>query len=427
MAAGTVAPAVRRSWPQRLLIAFNLALIVVVLVGAGGASYVYWQVGQISRAHIGAGHLATPAPPGEPENYLLVGSDTREFVDDSIDAKSFGSTKDSSGSGRADTIIVVRVDPRTNQAAMVSFPRDLWVTIPGLTATGGKQRINTAYLGTAALGIKGPELDGPELLIDTIKVNFGISINHYVEVNFAGFKGLVDALGGVTIPLAAPVRDWDTSYRPPRNQTGLDIRQTGCVTLNGTQALAYVRSRHFQTQRLNGKWVTDPTSDLGRNKRQQDFIRRAANKAMSQDLLNPIKLRQLVSVASKNLTISDVDQGRRPGEPGPRASRRSTTRPSVSTTSRCRPSTHFGASTLDLTPGTQARQDAVLNVFRGLTPSLVPAPLPAPIPSTPGLRCAVTPRAPTPRRRPLPPCPPAEGSARPMAAARSARARRPAA
>src|ERR1700760_772677 len=123
MAAANHAPAARRSWPQRLLIAFNLALIVVLLVGAGGASYVYWQVGQISRAHIGAGHLATPATPGEPENYLLGGSDTRQFVDDSTDAASFGTTQDSGGSGHADTIIVVRVDPRTNQAAMVSFPR----------------------------------------------------------------------------------------------------------------------------------------------------------------------------------------------------------------------------------------------------------------------------------------------------------------
>jgi LCP family protein required for cell wall assembly len=396
MAAGTVAPAARRSWPQRLLIAFNLALIVVVLVGAGGASYVYWQVGQISRAHIGAGHLATPAPPGEPENYLLVGSDTREFVDDSIDAKSFGSTKDSSGSGHADTIIVVRVDPRTNQAAMVSFPRDLWVTIPGLTATGGKQRINAAYLGTAALGIKGPELDGPELLIDTIKVNFGISINHYVGVNFAGFKGLVDALGGVTIPLATPVRDWDTSYHPPRNETGLDIRQTGCVTLNGTQALAYVRSRHFQTQQPNGKWVTDPTSDLGRNKRQRDFILRAANKAMSQDLLNPIKLRRLVSVASKNLTISEsikVDDLVSLARSFKTLDDQTLGQYDLPVST----STHFGASTLDLPPGTQARQDAVFDVFRGLTPSLVPAPLPAPAPaaSNPGSGAPATSSVPT--------------------------------
>jgi LCP family protein required for cell wall assembly len=293
-AAGVSAVRTRRSLPQRLLIAFNLAVIVVFLTGAGGLGYFYWRFDRIPRLPVAG--LVKPETKQDPQNFLLVGSDTRAFDDsDSEDAEGFGGEDISSGSGRSDTIIIVRVDPRTDQASMVSFPRDLWVEIPGK----GHNRINTAFLGDEKAG-----RSGPELLIETIKVNFDIEINHYAQVDFHGFKGLVDALGGVTIYLAAPVRDWDTSVSPPINQTGLDIAQTGCVELTGDQALSYVRSRHFQTQQPNGRWISDFTSDFGRITRQQDFIRRAMNKVINQDLFNPVKLARLVGVAEKNVKLS---------------------------------------------------------------------------------------------------------------------------
>jgi LCP family protein required for cell wall assembly len=269
----------RRTWPQRLLIAFNLALIVVCLTGAGGLGYFYYQFGKLPKIELPKGVLAQEEPPGEPQNFLLVGSDSRAFVEEgSDDQNHFGDTADTGGQ-RADTIILVRVDPRTRKAAMVSFPRDLWIPI---APDGHMQRINTAFE------------DGPEQLIETIKSNFNIPIHHYAQVDFKGFQGLVDAVGGVTIYLATPVRD---------RVTGLNILDTGCVELHGDQALAYVRSRHFQYQE-NGKWKSDPRGDIGRIERQQDFIRRALREALSKGLTNPARLNRLVNVGLKNVKVS---------------------------------------------------------------------------------------------------------------------------
>ncbi|MCU1375613.1 MAG: transcriptional attenuator, LytR family, partial [Actinomycetia bacterium] len=196
----------------------------------------------------------------------------------SSDAQSFGNQSDTGGQ-RADTIILVRVDPRTRRAAMVSFPRDLWIPI---APDGHKQRINTAFE------------NGPQQLINTISSNFNIPIHHYAQVDFKGFQGLVDAVGGVKIYLATPVRD---------KVTGLLILDTGCVQLHGDQSLAYVRSRHFQYQE-NGKWKSDPSGDIGRIIRQQDFIRRALREALSKGLTNPARLNRLVNVGLKNVKVS---------------------------------------------------------------------------------------------------------------------------
>jgi LCP family protein required for cell wall assembly len=269
----------RRTWPQRLLIAFNLTLIVACLTGAGGLGYFYHQFGKLPKVDIKEGILAPAQPPGEPQNFLLVGSDSRAFVEaGSSDQQHFG-TAAATGDARADTIILVRVDPQTRRAAMVSFPRDLWIPI---APDGHPQRINTAFEA------------GPQQLIQTISSDFNIPINHYAQVDFKGFQGLVDAVGGVTIYLATPVRD---------KVTGLNIHDTGCVQLHGDQSLVYVRSRHFQYQE-NGRWKSDPTGDLGRITRQQDFIRRALREALSKGLTNPARLNRLVNVGLKNVKVS---------------------------------------------------------------------------------------------------------------------------
>src|SRR5262249_51399999 len=156
------------------------------------------------------------------QNFLLVGSDSRAeaCVDpNSPYAGGFGDVS----SDLSDTIMVVRIDPKASQAAILSFPRDLWVSIAG---TGRKSKINSAY-----------EKDDPSRLLQTIEQNFGISIAHYVEVSFCAFKNLVDAVGGVKIPFAYPTRDLNT---------GLNIPEPACVNMNGDEALAYVRSRHYE-------------------------------------------------------------------------------------------------------------------------------------------------------------------------------------
>ena len=184
------------------------------------------------------------------ENYLLVGSDARDGVDP--DSEDFGVIGDSNdvGGRRSDTIMVLRQE-RNGGAALMSVPRDLWVEIAG---TGRSQRINTAYNS------------GPEGLAATVTQSLGIPIHHYVEVDFVGFKDIIDRLGGVEVCVGYASRDLNS---------GLAL-DPGCQVLDGVQALAFARSRYFE-EWDGADWRTDPRSDLGRIERQQLFIRAAVD------------------------------------------------------------------------------------------------------------------------------------------------------
>jgi anionic cell wall polymer biosynthesis LytR-Cps2A-Psr (LCP) family protein len=120
-------------------------------------------------------------PPGGPvENYLLVGSDSREGADpDAPDAGAIGGTADASGQ-RSDTVMVLRYDHASGDVSLLSLPRDLWVDIPGY----GAERINTAYS------------KGADVLVRTVQQDLGLPVHHYLEVDFFGFKDIVDAVGG---------------------------------------------------------------------------------------------------------------------------------------------------------------------------------------------------------------------------------------
>ncbi len=276
----------RRTWPQRLLIVFNVFCIVAALVGAGSVAYAKRTVSQIRRETTLGRDVITPADqikPGAPQNFLIVGVDQDLGLAANDPVRSGRDQGPNAATGlRSDTIMVARIDPRTNEARILSFPRDLWVDIPG----HGRQRINTAI----QYGADG----GPSLLIQTIKENFGIDINHYLQVNFAGFKSLVKQIGGVYVYLSTPVRDFNS---------GLNQPTAGCVLLGEDQALAYARSRHLQYQKESGRWVGEPTSDLGRIKRQQDFTRRVIERAISKGAKNPATLAKMVNTGTKNLTL----------------------------------------------------------------------------------------------------------------------------
>lgn len=280
MSARSTPPQARRTWPQRLLISFN---VVAILGALGTAGVVAWgkdTVGEVPRVQIRSEEFspASALPPGEPVNFLIVGTDNAEGLDPNdplLDGR------DDVGGTRSDVVMVVRLDPKQETASIVSFPRDLWVDIPG----HGRNRINTAV----AYG------DGePALLIDTIKANFGIPINHYVQVNFAAFKNIVAEIGGVKVFISHPMRD---------GHAQLNLPEAGCLTLDQHQALAYARTRKLQWQDAEGRWRYDPTGDLGRIKRQQDFVKRTISQAIDKGARNPATLARLIRTGVKHITL----------------------------------------------------------------------------------------------------------------------------
>jgi LCP family protein required for cell wall assembly len=126
---------------------------------------------------------------------------------------------DGTALGRTDTIILTTVVPLKPQVAALSIPRDLWVTVPGY----GENRINTAHF----FGENAESGTGPELAMQTVEMNFGVDVDHYVRVQFEGFQSFIDALGGIEIELEEPLGGYPA----------------GTHLLNGEEALAFVRDR----------------------------------------------------------------------------------------------------------------------------------------------------------------------------------------
>ena len=272
-----------RTWGQRAVIFCGALSAVVLGASSGGLAYLYRKVERIPRIDLSAS-LEQPEESGSPQNYLIVGVDNDEGVapDDPIRAGR-------DGEQNTDTIMVVRVDPGREQASILSLPRDLWVPYPD----GSNHRINGAYARGA---------QRPDLLIRIINEYLGIPINHYVQIDFAGFYRLVDAIDGVPVYFPHPARD---------RHSGLAVMETGCVTLERDQAIGYVRSRYYEQlipdedDPEQEQWVPDGLSDYGRVQRQQDFIRRALQRAVSKGARNPGTMNRLLDVGLESVTIDD--------------------------------------------------------------------------------------------------------------------------
>ncbi|MBL8778691.1 MAG: LCP family protein [Acidimicrobiales bacterium] len=267
----------RRTWPQRIVIGTGVLVAFSCALTATGLAYGKWKFDQVEHYEIELVQAAS----GEPENFLIVGSDSRDAIDpDSADADIF--LNGESGGERSDSMMVARIDPSSQHVDLLSVPRDLWVTIPG-GDPDEHHRINEAYAG------------GRQQLIETIEANLGIDINHYLEVDFTGFKELVAAIDGVPTY-------FDTAWRD--TNSGLDIKGEGCVTLNPDQALAYARARHLQYyDPETGEWDSDPTGDLGRMNRQQLLVVNAIDEAVSLELANPARLNRLINVGVDNVGV----------------------------------------------------------------------------------------------------------------------------
>jgi LCP family protein required for cell wall assembly len=275
---------IRRRWPRRVLITANV-LTAVLILGAGGAyGYVQWRFGQIKRISVGGlqrqGHSSQSQNDGSsiaPFTMLAIGSDTRNLGAGS--SAQFGSAS-AVGGQRSDSIILIRVVPKTRSLALLSIPRDTLVPIPGY----GTTRINTAFnSGT------------PTLLVNVLQQDFGIQVNHVVEFNFDTFQQVADAVGGIEQWFPAPAKDAFSLLNVP----------AGCVNLSGAQALGFVRSREYQYF-LNGSWHYQlfPESDLARIQRQQAFTRDLFHKAKSKfGPTNLLVVNNIIGGITQNLTV----------------------------------------------------------------------------------------------------------------------------
>ena len=239
----------------------------VVLVSA----FSWLGLGQISGAidRIDAfGNISSrPDKPNKALNYLLVGSDTREgLTKEQLKLLRVGSTKTAAGS-RSDTMLIVHISKARDKATIISIPRDSLVTIPEHPSSLDKTKIIPAAKGKINAAFA---FGGPSLLIQTLEDETGIRIDHYIEIGFAGFAGMVDALGGIEVCTKRDIDDPGSHLVLP----------AGVHTLNGVEALKYVRTRDF-----------DGMGDLGRMQRQQQFMSAVLRKVTSTGvLLNPIKL-----------------------------------------------------------------------------------------------------------------------------------------
>ncbi|APX32453.1 transcriptional regulator [Brachybacterium sp. P6-10-X1] len=233
----------------------TLLVLVLVIVVGWGAGLVLWADSRIE--HVDA---LTEAENTPGTTYLIAGSDRRggEAV-----------TDDGTEGARTDTIMLLHKAPGGN-SYLVSLPRDTLVDIPGQ----GGYKLNAAY-----------SFGGAPLLVETVEDFTGLTIDHYVEIGFDGVSGMVDAVDHVNLCIDQDVED---------EKSGLSMTE-GCHDVGGEQALAFVRARYF-----------DPTADLGRQQRQQQFIGALMERVTSPSvLLNPISQVKLAGAGSDSLVTSD--------------------------------------------------------------------------------------------------------------------------
>lgn len=269
------APPQRKRRVMRRVVA---AVVVFVLLLAAGVAGLLFERQSSLNGNIE--RLPNALPTGNrpeagvvgSENWLLVGSDSR--ADEATTGG--GGRVWKTGQQRSDTLMLMHLPADRRHAYVISFPRDSWVEVRGY----GNQKINAAF-----------SYGGPSLLIETVEDLTGIRIDHFAAIDFAGFKSMTDALGGVEVTIAKSV------YDPARKVNW----HAGVNKLDGDKALLFVRQRYNL-----------PGGDFDRIKRQQAFLRALASKAASSGTLtNPLKLNRFLEAFTKSISLDDTaDAGR---------------------------------------------------------------------------------------------------------------------
>ena len=261
----------------------TLALVIVLIAGAA-AGYAWYLNHEIHR--IDLRNLTSAPVKGDDagtENILMIGSTDRCAL--TVQNPAYGLCSQGVNGVNSDVVMILHLNPATHSVSILSIPRDLFV--PNARSDGANKIDAALY-------------QGPDQLIAAIEDDFGIPIQHFVELNFDSFINVVEALGGIKMYFPEPVFD---AY------SGLNIQTTGCLALNGTQALQVVRARHLQ---YKGPGVTtdDPTywpqeaqSDIARIRRDHEFLRVLAAAVKAKGLSNPITDQQIVAGVAGQLTV----------------------------------------------------------------------------------------------------------------------------
>lgn len=252
---------------------FTTLSIGIVLISALSWLALGKVSGSINRIDVFSGLKLRPQKASSALNYLLVGSDTREGLTKAQQRLlRVGSTKTAAGA-RSDTMILVHISKARDKAIIISIPRDSLVQVPAHIGLDGKSQIPDVQAKINAAFAWG----GAPLLIQTLEAKTNLHIDHYIEIGFAGFAAMVDAIGGIEVCTKRDINDPNSHL----------ILAAGVHTLNGIDSLKYVRTRDF-----------DGRGDLGRMQRQQQFMSAVLKKVSSTGvLLNPIKLSNFFNAA----------------------------------------------------------------------------------------------------------------------------------
>ncbi len=252
----------RKRRPVRTVLGVLAVLLILAVVALVAVPVYAWsRVTRVDDAPRGE------RPPNQPgTTFLLLGSDSREGLT-KAERKRLGTG--STAGQRTDTVMVLHIPPG-GKPALVSIPRDSYVTIPNK----GKNKINAAYSG-----------GGPKLMVQTIEQNTGLRVDGYLEIGFGGFVNIIDAVGGIQMCLPKAIKDRNSHLDLPK----------GCQDLSGTQALGYVRMRY-----------ADPKGDLGRVERQRQMLAAVAKKAASPaSVLNPVRYWTLCTASADALRLGE--------------------------------------------------------------------------------------------------------------------------
>ena len=267
----------RWSWKRRII----TTVVLLIVVGGGLAGWDAWQLYHKVN-HLAVGNLAPSV--GGAENILIAGSTNRCNL--SVQNAEWGFCSQGVTGVNSDIIMVVHIVPKTHTVTLLSIPRDTFVP--------------NARSGQEAFKIDAALYEGPTQLVTAIEQDYGIPIQHYVEVGFDGFVNIVNAIGGVKMDFPMPVYD---------SESYLNVPTAGCKLLNGVEALQVVRARHLQykpstvtTNDVN-YWPQEDESDLARITRTHEFLRVLASAVLAKGLSNPITDQKLVDAIAPQVQV----------------------------------------------------------------------------------------------------------------------------